>query len=409
VLPRNAQITNGTYAPTSYASAAPPFPLPAPAPTPTSPYNTSLTLFDGINPNNTWSLFVYDDTAFNSGIISNGWLLNLVTANPLQQVADVGLTMTASASSVILTSNVTFTVGATNYGPSIANDVQVTDVLPSGAVYYSSEPVGTLSTNSAGSTVLTWGLGTLLKGESTNLVLTVEPGVVGTATNAAFVSAATTDLNSGDASAFATAEVVQPTVQLVMDLTSVPNSVALGGTYTLEATVTNLGPASAAGLTVVLYLDPTASFVSAQPRGWSLDAVDNIVTFTNLPVLGSNQFLSVSVVVMPTVQSENLTYATCSPATSIVDINKSLADGSVKTVVVAPLVIQVLTPTPNTLLLAWPAGQGNFNVQVTTSLTPPVTWTTVTNPAPALVGGQYIFTSPIGTGRQFFRLNLATP
>jgi len=196
-----------------------------------------------------------------------------------------------------------------------------------------------------------------------------------------------------------------------MDLVSIPNSVALGDTYTLVATVTNLGPASAPGMAVVLYLDPTVNFVSASPPGWSLDPINNIVTFTNLPTLGSNQFLTVSAVVKPAILTEDLTYATCYPAPSVVDLFKSNADGSVKTVIVfaSPLLLQAITPSPNTLLLTWPASQGLYDVQVATNLTPPVTWTTVTNPAPVLVGGQYVFTNSIGPGNAFFRLNLPTP
>jgi uncharacterized repeat protein (TIGR01451 family) len=317
--------------------------------------------------------------------------------------------MSALSDTVILTSNLTFNLNVMNYGPAIASNVVVSDVLPFGSVYSSSEPQGTLSTNAAGSLVLTWNLGTFLKGAGASMALTVQPGLVGTATNAASVSTATADLNTSDNSATAFADVVGPTVDLVMHLVSIPNSVALGDTYTLAATVTNLGPASAPGMAVVFYLDPTVNFVSASPPGWLLDTVDNIVTFTNLPVLGSNQVLSVSAVVMPTILSENLTYATCYGAPSVIDLFKSNADGSVKTVVVSPLRLQVLMPSPNSLLLAWPAGEGLYNVQVATNLTPPINWTALTNPAPSLVGGQYIFTNSIGAGNLFFRLNLATP
>jgi uncharacterized repeat protein (TIGR01451 family) len=367
-----------------------------------------MSVFNGINPNGAWLLFVFDDTHLNSGIISNGWLLHLTTAAPVLPAADVGLVMSAVSNSVILTSNLTFTLDVTNYGPGIASNVVVSDVLPNGSVFSSSEPEGELSTNSAGLLTLTWNFGTLLKGAGASMVLTVQPGLVGTATNFASVSTTSNDLNPSDSSAAVGAEVVGPTADLVLNLVSTPNSVALGGTYTLTAAVTNLGPASAPGMAVVFYLDPTVNFVSASPPG-SLDNADNIVTFTNLPILGRNQGLSVAAVVQPTILSENLTYATCYAAPDVIDLFKSNADGSVKTVVVSPLTLQVLTPSPNSVLLAWPAGQGVYNVQVATNLTPPVNWTTVTNPAPSLVGGQYIFTHSIGAGNLFFRLNLATP
>ena len=126
------------------------------------------------------------------------------------------------------------------------------------------------------------------------MVLTVQPGLVGAATNNASVSTITTDLNTADASAAAGAEVLGPTADLVLSIVSIPNSVPLGGAYTLTATVTNLGPASAPGMAVVFYLDPTAVFVSASAPSWSLDSINNILTFTNFPVLGSNQVLRLS-------------------------------------------------------------------------------------------------------------------
>jgi hypothetical protein len=140
-----------------------------------------------------------------------------------------------------------------------------------------------------------------------------------------------------------------------------------------------------------------------------LDNLNNILTFTNLPVLGSNQFLTVSAVVKPTALGENLTYANCYPAPTVTQLFKDNADASVKTVVVFPLMLTVLTPSPNTLLLAWPAGQGLYHVQVATNLAPPINWTTITNPAPFLLNGQYIFTNTIGPGDAFFRLNSANP
>ena len=407
-LPYGAPITNGTYAATAYPVAPPPFPLPAPASTPSAPYYTNMAIFDGINPNGIWSLFVYDDSHLNSGIISNGWLLNLTTSTPIQPAADVGVSMSAQPSSVILTSNLTFTVNVMNYGPGIASNVVISDTLPLGASnvsYFVSE--GQVSTNAPG--LLTWDVGTLLKGAQASMSLTVEPFLVGTATNSASVFTTTADLNPSDSTAAAGANVVGPTADLFLSLLSLPNLVTLGDTYTLSATVTNLGPASAPGLTVVFYLDPTVAFVSASPPTWSLDNLNNILTFTNLPVLGSNQFLTVSAVVKPTALGENLTYANCYPAPTVTQLFKDNADASVKTVVVFPLMLTVLTPSPNTLLLAWPAGQGLYHVQVATNLAPPINWTTITNPAPFLLNGQYIFTNTIGPGDAFFRLNSANP
>src|SRR5206468_3116092 len=92
-------IVSSTNKPTSYAVAPPPFPIPAPPP----PYNTNLSLFNGSNPNGAWSLYIFDDTSFDSGTISNGWSLTFNTVPPTS--ADVGLAMSASSSNVVATSN----------------------------------------------------------------------------------------------------------------------------------------------------------------------------------------------------------------------------------------------------------------------------------------------------------------
>lgn len=76
-LPDSAQITSGTWRPTNFESGDS-FSAPAPA----GPYGTALAAFKGTNPNGTWSLFVYDDAAGDSGNIAGGWGLQLSLPGP---------------------------------------------------------------------------------------------------------------------------------------------------------------------------------------------------------------------------------------------------------------------------------------------------------------------------------------
>jgi uncharacterized delta-60 repeat protein len=78
-LPRNSVITSGTFKPTNYnlPNATDTFPAPAPG---SSPYSVTLSVFNGINPNGTWQLFVRDDYSGLGGNISRGWALTLYTA-----------------------------------------------------------------------------------------------------------------------------------------------------------------------------------------------------------------------------------------------------------------------------------------------------------------------------------------
>ena len=74
-LPANGPITDGTFKPTNVGSGDS-FPSPAPAPS----GGSSLSAFNGTNPNGAWSLYVVDDNANGkSGYLQNGWTLTIDT------------------------------------------------------------------------------------------------------------------------------------------------------------------------------------------------------------------------------------------------------------------------------------------------------------------------------------------
>ena len=103
-LPANTQLTSGTYRPLDDDSdpgsfdASDTFLAPAPAPT-----STSLSAFDGINPNGTWSLYVVDDEPGPPDIqdFGGGWCLDITT------------TATSTTSSSTTSSSTTSTTMAT--------------------------------------------------------------------------------------------------------------------------------------------------------------------------------------------------------------------------------------------------------------------------------------------------------
>ncbi|HEX9670782.1 MAG TPA: proprotein convertase P-domain-containing protein [Thermoanaerobaculia bacterium] len=71
-------IVTGTYRPTNSGSGDV-FPAPAPG----SPHGSVLADFNGVNPNGTWSLYVFDDASLDAGNISGGWSLSFQTADPV--------------------------------------------------------------------------------------------------------------------------------------------------------------------------------------------------------------------------------------------------------------------------------------------------------------------------------------
>jgi subtilisin-like proprotein convertase family protein len=76
--PIGATVVSGTFSPTN-AGAGDLFPAPAPA---APPDPQQLSVFNGVNPNGTWSLYVVDDAAVDTGNINGGWRLNISTTDP---------------------------------------------------------------------------------------------------------------------------------------------------------------------------------------------------------------------------------------------------------------------------------------------------------------------------------------
>jgi large repetitive protein len=111
-LPDNGQIFGGTYAPTQ-GPAGPssgqgnPTPTSFPSPAPAGPYDRSLDLFDGTNPNGTWELYVFDDSIDGFGEFAGGWSLVVTTDTTAPRVR--GTAPAANATGISPTANVTAT------------------------------------------------------------------------------------------------------------------------------------------------------------------------------------------------------------------------------------------------------------------------------------------------------------
>jgi subtilisin-like proprotein convertase family protein len=80
-LPDSTLITSGTYRPTNHPPNPDNFPAPGPGSV-TQPLNPPLSVFNGTNPNGTWSLFVVDDFSGDAGNINGGWSITIQTGIP---------------------------------------------------------------------------------------------------------------------------------------------------------------------------------------------------------------------------------------------------------------------------------------------------------------------------------------
>jgi subtilisin-like proprotein convertase family protein len=74
-IPEGGPLVSGTYRPSDWDSSSDSLAAPAPA----RPYGATLGVFNGSDPNGTWSLYVWDDSSGDIGAIGGGWSLTITT------------------------------------------------------------------------------------------------------------------------------------------------------------------------------------------------------------------------------------------------------------------------------------------------------------------------------------------
>src|SRR4029453_7148122 len=112
-LPDASSLASGTWKPSAYEPSTDGFAPPAPA----APYGAALSVFNGTDPNGTWSLFVRDDFTGGTGTIAGGWSLTITTSAPVCCTgAAAGVTVTPTTGLVTTEAGgtATFTVVLTS-------------------------------------------------------------------------------------------------------------------------------------------------------------------------------------------------------------------------------------------------------------------------------------------------------
>ena len=170
--------------------------------------------------------------------------------------ADLRLAKTAAPAAVLHDHTTTFTLTATNDGPSTAVNATITDPLPAGLEFVSADAGCTEASGT-----VTCALGNLASGASTARQIVVKGVTNGTWTNTGTVASDTRDRDTSNNSASADV-VVGPRSDLSITKTATPN-VPVGGDITWTLAVTNHGPDDATGVTISDPLPAGVQFVSA--------------------------------------------------------------------------------------------------------------------------------------------------
>ena len=200
---------------------------------------------------------------------------------PLTQRADLSILKRDTPDPVVASQALTFTLTVTNDGPSDAQDVVVTDVLPPGIVVTSVEPV---TSSQDGRTVI-WEIGRLARGASRaiTVVSVVERDVRGIITNTAAVGADTADddlLNNQ----YSEPTLVIESADLGIGTLDEPDPVVAGTLLTYTLQITNGGPLDATGVwatdtlpagVTVSSVQPATSTQDGQTLAWNLGTLAN--------------------------------------------------------------------------------------------------------------------------------------
>ncbi len=168
--------------------------------------NATTTVQINVIPNVTGSLIntasvssVEEDGNFSNNSATSNLVVNAPVVN-----ADVGVTLSSSASSVSRLSKLIYTVQIINNGPASANNVLLKDILPTSMKFVSaSTTTGTCS----GTATVSCNIGTMAGGSTANITIVVTASSRGTFTNTANVSTTSNDINTSNNSSKVTTTV----------------------------------------------------------------------------------------------------------------------------------------------------------------------------------------------------------
>jgi uncharacterized repeat protein (TIGR01451 family) len=204
----------------------------------------------------------------------------------LPMATDVSVTKTNPAT-VTAGANITYNLTVTNGGPALAQNVQLTDMVPSGTTFVSeSHPAGWTATAPApgsSSGTVTESIGNLAANTSATFMIVVKARAAdvngSTIANTANVSTATPDTNTGNDSATSTA-IITTAADVSVSQTG-PATITAGTNLTFTITVRNNGPSDAQNVILTDTVPAGTTFVSKSQIGSG-----PTFTFSNNPVPG---------------------------------------------------------------------------------------------------------------------------
>jgi uncharacterized repeat protein (TIGR01451 family) len=212
--------------------------------------------------------------------------------------ADLAVTITSNAETVVAGQVVTFTVTVRNLGSNPANHVSLVSGLPAGSALFGAAPISvSQGTFSLSAGAIEAALGTIGPNGAATATIAVRPTSVGTVSVGALAYSA-----SGDADGRNNGTTRSVSVLTAPDLSlavAAPSSAGALQDLQYTFTVTNHGPSAATNVVVTHRLPASAAYVSSNPsQGTSTLAAGKVAA--NLGTVAPGSTASVTIVARPT-------------------------------------------------------------------------------------------------------------
>lgn len=306
-LPDSGVIVSGSYRPTNVGSKEDGNPDVFPAPAPVASFGTNLDVFQGIDPNGDWSLYVVDDQLVDDGLIAGGWTLAITTLAPF---TDLSVTQEGSPDPVAVGGDLTFTVNISNTGLAPALNVRLIDLLPDGAAFASASlPDGSCMEADG---VVECAIDSLAPGMTATATIVVVPGTVGTATNEVSVTSDTFEFDLDNNASSLVVTVLEPPAITIPPASQI---VCAGDATTFEVTATGSEPLSYQWFLDEAPIDGATSNVLSIPSAQSSDAGTYSVAVENAVGMAASDPATLTVNPLPTISAEGMTICVGESAT----------------------------------------------------------------------------------------------
>ncbi len=192
--------------------------------------------------------------------------------------ADMAVYKWSSFTEAAVNSFFSYFIDVSNQGPNTAENVVLTDTLPTNVSFVSAFPPQTDYNPST--RIITWNLGNMAYQEVKNFSIDVKANAAGLAQNYSDVVSDTQDFNPDNNHSEATVTVIpEPVADMGVTKLSSISQVSIGSDFSYTVTVTNHGPDTAESVVLADQLPNNVNFVTALPSETSYNPSTRILTW----------------------------------------------------------------------------------------------------------------------------------